>query len=1570
MSLALRHFAIGVVTLIVALVAYPRSGVASPPADVAWAAPGDARVVHWGADGVVTELRTVSLESSSQLSPDELLLVPVEPGEVWRVLGDGRLGLATGAGETPDAITWWPTPGSDITVPTWSSARFLAVRAKARAGASVQLFVARSVSDPFAWYRFDEAVARWLFDGEPLGLSPPREAAAALRALEATERALSTVERPLRAPWLMARWLELSLRLRPLVSPYFARSNVSPRGGTAPVPATNGDSAVLLRQLTAGQELVFPNDGSDVIRLEVQPASGSSTRIQIFEGDTLARSVEMSAKNGAAPRALNLRAVVPVDSAGVRLRLVEGSAVVRFEAFSQRNRVLDGLSRRLDRRRDWAVARSSRTGRAPAWLVRLADAGALATQGSCRQLRASGRPRPEVGALLALEGSRCEASLAAVLVATLSFRQQLDSLPLLAQAPLERAVLERLVDAGGKRIDIDGPRARGGTSDDRIASDALVAGLASVPDAGASQSAELAVESSAERRDLIQLARRAWLRGTVWGALPPRAPTTSVLEAQVPEDDADLPGRCTVQTGAGLRWTVLDSSRSELVVGPSGGTHSHVLLRLTPGDDRELALTVGGVPITVHGGAGLFGHVALAPGAYRVEVPQGSTFLARAPRAGAAACGELRDLERWTLLRGSLTFDAAPSDVGQPARVTVKEASLGGRARALVIASGGDQYTSWIRPPATGALEIPRARSSRLTVQGDAALWLRASVRRPLAAPPAVRAATHHPALVPASEQLLLQRLRLATRRLQVAADPQARSSAHGERADLLTSLGAGRLADIEQLRAAIEPTATEPPDAEGALSLRFSDLAPAALALGVASKIPPLLAVADGSTLERARALDAAGEPPIAVTEALQSSAAASSGVDALLLANAAERARRPQLAALAYERIARATGSGAAFARAATLFADSSAAGNDPRLAFQGYLLARRAIEQGDPALDALGRLAPAVSWLSASSAGSDNGSLPLVHTGTATESLGARIRRALLDADADAVLLADDRRLELLSDQPLPSELSVNIRCLAVEATGNCRATLRVDGATVACPGLDLAETSLSTHCPISLPAGKHRVELAPSTAGGSVMAALVTSGKDVIAPRVVSTWTETDPQYPLEFRVFGPTVLRLVARGAANESQTIALELASAGKSERRLWPITGSADAAVKRLGQDSDAPPEFAAEAEYVWVVERPGEQRLRLTVERPHTLLRLYSAYGSGVARSRAGVEAPNPPVELAESTQRYQRHLPIIGEAVAEGPLTLSASMSVESTDVTDLEGDRTDFRGEYRVSVRRELWRSQLYASAAVLYRSRNGSDSRAALFEASSRPRGPLPGAFARGSVIQQTLRTGVETGLRGALGILWDLPLTPHASLVPWAEVIGRKAPRLRDVTSDVDSDLYTIYARSQPVSLISGLRVDARPFVDALASYGLSARFSPESTALDRADAVASVDALPGDGLWPWLRVWGVVSYRPLSAIRQAAFTRTSLGAELDFFAWSRGSERWSLFGRLVEALDWPAGSGTLSFTLGISVDETFQRGLRDYAPRDTPFRGRQEEGSARTELRRPASDAPLELAR
>src|SRR5687768_2093857 len=189
-----------------------------------------------------------------------------------------------------------------------------------------------------------------------------------------------------------------------------------------------------------------------------------------------------------------------------------------------------------------------------------------------------------------------------------------------------------------------------------------------------------------------------------------------------------------------------------------------------------------------------------------------------------------------------------------------------------------------------------------------------------------------------------------------------------------------------------------------------------------------------------------------------------------------------------------------------------------------------------------------------------------------------------------------------------------------CLAIEQGGTCHASVEVDGQKVDCAGFDTSYDSVRATCQVSLAAGKHRVDFIPRPGQGSVMAALVSSGSDIIVPRVVSTWTELDPLRPLELRVHGPTVVRITSRGRANQPQRIAIELSSRARSERRVWEIPSSADAAVSRQGKRSTEEPEFSEENEQFLVIEESGEQQLRLTPEDGYALVRLHAAFASGV--------------------------------------------------------------------------------------------------------------------------------------------------------------------------------------------------------------------------------------------------------------------------------------------------------------------------------------------------------------
>ncbi|HKY36900.1 MAG TPA: hypothetical protein VJN18_13225 [Polyangiaceae bacterium] len=1570
MQLPIRHLLAGVCVLLAGLAAFPRESHATASADVAWAVLAGGRVVSWEVKGGVNHLRHVDLASSVALSPGELLLVPVDPGDVLCAVGQVALGLGSGTADVPDTITWWPAAARDIRVPTWSSARFLVVQVTSPASTPVQLFVARAVIDPLAWHRLDDAVSGWLFDARPLTQAPPAQAATALRHVQALERLLAGVDRSVRAPWLMARWLDLSLRVRPLSSPYFARSSPAPSGGALSPPTPGRGASPEYRDLQAGEDLVFSDADSDVIRLELHANNSATARIAVFEGDTLARVVELAVRRVGTELATSrsVRAIVPVGTGQVRVRMLEGSARVGFEGFAMRRSVLDALGAKHDRARNLARLRSSPPGAGPEWLRRLVDAQSLATRASCERLSLSNVLEPGTSALLELERARCASSLEATLRSAVAYRRRHGSLPKSARAALERAVLQRLLDVDASRLDLDSAPSDADAPEDRAVSGALAAALSRAPSPHALEGAETASARFADRPDLVQVARRAWLRGTLWSALQPRLPHTTLLKAVIPTADPDSPGSCTVQAGGMPRWTMLDSARKDVLVGPSDGTHSHVLLRLAPGVERELNVKIGGVPVTVHAAAGLMGHVALTPGTHRFEMEQGVQLLARLPREGRAPCSELRELERWALVRPQAQFDVAPGDVGRPARLTVDRASLAGHARELQILSGADRYTAWVRPPATGAIELPRAGSTSIEVRSEAALWMRASLRQPLKVAPVARLATHRAPSTSDSEQLLLDRLRRATRKLNAASDAAARSSAHLERADILGELGARRLSDLERQRASIAPLAGELREPGPTLALRFPRHTPDVVVLGVASQIPPLAPAAHAETLRHARRLDEAHQPPALIAEALASSAASSSGADALLLAQAAEQAGLPGVAAAAYERIARATQSGAAFARAATLLADSAAQLSDRQLALRAYLLARRATEQGDTALDALSRLAPAVSWLSASSAASGSGSLPLVHLGRpGIEPLGVRIRRALLDADAAAVLLGDDRRLELNTDHAEPREVNLHITCLALKQSGSCQASLELDGKKVPCAGLETSEASSEARCRVTVPAGRHRVDITPDPAREMVMAALVTSGQEVIQPRVVSTWTEVDRAHPLKMRVYGPTVLRIMSRAQANAEQRITLELTSRTTSERRVWEIPSSADGAVSRLGNRSAEDPELGAQNEHFWLIEEAGEQQLSLAPESGPALVRLQAAFASGIPAARTPAQAAIAPTLALASPAPSAPPALAVHQDKAAGPLTLNATISLERSDFSDSEGDTPHVHEELRVAALRELRPSQAYVSAGLIYRMRSGVDSRGAFAAASSSPNGVLPGTFARGLVMQQALPAGVATGWHGTLGLLWEVPLSKNAALMPWVDVAGRRAASLTEVAPDVDSDVYSRYARRQPVSLSSGLRFDTRPFLDTLARYGIAARYAPRDAVLDRADVLLSLDTLPGSGLFPWLAIWGSASYRPMNVIRNSAFTRTTLGAQLNFFGWFRQSERWLLFGQVVHFVDWPAAAPTTSFSIGVSVDETFGRGLRDYAPRNVPFRDRLEEGSARVQRRGPARERAWE---
>jgi len=188
-SRARRAATIAVVGVLLLFALVARPALAAPP-PLAWVPPTDARVVPPGQlrRGGVPSLVADPTEPVV-LERGAMLVFPADPGDPVRIEAhDVDIGFGTGKDELPDLITWAvandPASVHELSVPTWSSARFVAVRAKTGRRTTVRAFVASRTSTPIVWYRADEEVAAWLlddqaepaFEGELSLLAPERTA--------------------------------------------------------------------------------------------------------------------------------------------------------------------------------------------------------------------------------------------------------------------------------------------------------------------------------------------------------------------------------------------------------------------------------------------------------------------------------------------------------------------------------------------------------------------------------------------------------------------------------------------------------------------------------------------------------------------------------------------------------------------------------------------------------------------------------------------------------------------------------------------------------------------------------------------------------------------------------------------------------------------------------------------------------------------------------------------------------------------------------------------------------------------------------------------------------------------------------------------------------------------------------------------------------------------------------------------------------------------------------------------------------------------------------------------------
>ncbi|WP_437687829.1 hypothetical protein [Sorangium sp. So ce176] len=806
----------------------------------------------------------------------------------------------------------------------------------------------------------------------------------------------------------------------------------------------------------------------------------------------------------------------------------------------------------------------------------------------------------------------------------------------------------------------------------------------------------------------------------------------------------------------------------------------------------------------------------------------------------------------------------------------------------------------------------------------------------------------------------------------------------------------------------------------------------PPVVPLGLSARVPPLPLPEDRAPLSSARAARVAGDPRGGVA-LLAGPAGDSAGADALLLGLLAERAGDVRIAADAFTRIGLAHRSAAALARAANLATDVAAAAATPDrlLTLRALALAELAVQTADreaagggqgaaPASPApaspsgsapagpaspvqlppaaLARLAPVTGWDVPPRADATAGSATLEIRARADRDLPlrVRVRRALVDAPEPALLITDGARAEFRLDRAAPGAIVLDGVCRSLDRDETpCAFSVALDGALVACSA---AAAPMADRCVVQVPRGKHRVEVRPP-ADQSVLGwirATAAGSAQPFSGRVLSTWHDIDPARPLELAFVGPTVVRIRARAAyecaapaSGDDAACRPEITAAtpaGLLRYAVSPLDGAPaagapaavdegtlaldtaeDPAARRLGVTREPFFWLGGEVEARVAVLPEGPHVLRVASPAGRALLRVELAVATGAPRPRVPPPAPPPPAPLAPADEP-RRPAPPVGEDPDAGPLSVGAYARLVDSELTE-EDLRLPLRFlELGVDVHRELIERRAWISAAGFGRLRDGPESfgAEARFDLSSR--GWVPGAALSGRVVFQPGASDAVGG-RASASAFWSIPLG-ELTLSPWAGFTYLAVDESLRGLSGADKDIFTPYADEHRTQASLGARLRHRPFVDALVTAGTSLRLSPVPSTLDRVDATLDLDLLPGRGLWPWIQLGWLASYRPENETRDEAFLRNAFTAGLTFWSWLSRGHRVSLGAEGTFLFDIPSPSQTsprLSALLFARYDFTAGRGLRDFPPHATPFRDRQEEGSGMIERERPAVEPSWE---
>lgn len=1570
-------------------------------------APEGLVVLPWPGEPSAAQLEPNT--GSRWLEPGEVLLVPAEPGDVVHVAtAHGErpsLGLASGHGEWPDVITWDLDGPSPLRVPAWSTARFVAARVQKAGFVSARVGELRGSA--LDWYSWDRSVGAWLRgSGERPALVEASTAARLVRWLEATRQSVPEPDRGELAELLQACWLDESARWRPLTGPYFALER-----------RLESDAP---RRLRAGERVELAEPGIDVVRWRFQ-ALGAA-RVLVREGNAAARVLSWPATSlDTATRPRSVRVVPPPGSGRVSFEVLEGELLVQQSAWARRAGASEVLGAPLRLRRELLErARGSRL----AWVRRLAEARASRSLSSAELVGvAEAAPPGDVRAWILLEAARSEPDVASAIALAERAAQAARSLPAEILALEQRWDIAPSPSAG---------RAMGAAEPD--AAPPSSHGVTAAPGAGGSSHDELLATALRARQGRTDGARPAlgstlerWAieRGAdddAWAALAgywrsvpyrsvlpePGAPT-SVEYVPLPAAACTASTPDTAEDDAGERagdrferWLLPEPGTTLVTAALPRQRFAKLWVRslgITPAPEQSV--TLGGLSVPVHAGAGLTSEIGLGAGAHPLIVPEGTApFAIRLSDGVTAPCERLRRVRTWTeLARGSRADFVLPAPgAASVARVTVATSpdfGPGITRHELAVRLGARRYVIWARGAASGAGELAvGAGDTALSLESEAALRARVDLRRAPDAPPAPPDAASDasaasaqsgtgassgvqggptqpdPAESAPSAPAAGQRERAEAARAELDAEPE-----QGDLDRVLEGLrGLGRrlrAADAEPERQALRVKRARLLDALGFTGLarrdagrepesrRDAEWLPAeprsVIPLNLAAKIPPLPlpAAADGLR-ERRRRLSLAGCGGALAAPQPTGTPGLAMDAETLLVAHCAEQTGQVVLAAQGYEAIGAALPSGAALSRAVSLLADQSLIVQDPALALRARMLASRAAALGEDTGDLLARLDPALRWVVPTSYERALGFATVELDGPPPPTVGARVRRALVDAPDAALLLEGERDVEIVARGPERLELEIGCEDLGGSA---CEARVQIDLVPVPCAPV----ASGLSRCTVELAPDKHRVEVGLASATGIGWVKATLAGQP-ISSRIAARWIEVQPRSPAELTVLGPTLVVVEARGAALPGQAVAWTGCSESSTGAREIALPETRDPGATRLAAEQ---PELGHPVRVEIPVYAAGPCTLSVRSTSGSALLRMSVARALGLPRARVA-----PPLEAAPVSAPLAAGL---GEArpIADVPppalgdeglpfLLLGRTRAVSSVFRPDAEGEpRSSAAASRHVELSalaaREILPNLLWTSVTGGVRGRDGPPTVFGRFRLELPPSIGLPGFELEASSHAQDLELGWYASLRATATASGLIPLGPDLNLLPSAAFTIDREPA-EPFDRGVDLDVYSRYRDRHPRYLQLEVALNWRPLVDGFGKFELSSRGLPDFDGVDRATATASWFMVPVSELNALVDVSAATSFRPQGPLRADAFWRQSFGAGGSFWHWLSGGERLRVYARLDGVADLGAERAdgvALAAEVGVELLTSGLRGLTDIARLGLPFRDFQERGRA-----------------